>query len=262
MATRKIGLALGGGGARGLAHIGVLAELEKAGVEIGWIAGTSAGSLVGALFAHGYSAAEILELAESTKWRDLAGINLPKVGLSNFEPMEHLLNELLNEATFSDLKIPFAAVTCDLRTGNEVALKQGNVARAVRASCSIPGIFVPVEDGEMLLTDGGVVNGVPVNVARSLGAKKVVAVQLHSGEEPVAKLDNIFAILMQSLEIMQRSQTMEKPDVLLLPDVVKIGIFDFQKVKDGYEAGCRAVRLHKDDITKLARTRMFGIGKG
>ena len=262
MAGRKVGLALGGGGARGLAHIGVLAELEHSGIDVGWIAGTSAGSLVGALYAYGYSAAKILELAETTKWRNLAGMNLPRVGLSNFEPMERLLNELLEGASFKDLKIPFAAVSCDLRTGEEVVLREGNVAKAVRASCSIPGIFVPVEAGERLLTDGGVVNGVPVNVARSLGARRVIAVKLHSGEEPVMKLDNIFAILMQSLEIMQRSQSMETPDVLLVPDVAHLGIFDFHKVDEGYEAGRRVVRQHKEEVSRLARPRIFSFGKG
>ncbi len=261
MASRKIGLALGGGGARGLAHIGVLAELEKAGVQIGWIAGTSAGSLVGALYAYGFAAKDIMHLAETTKWRNLVGISLPRVGLSNFDPLERLLNELLNGASFADLKIPFAAVTCDLRTGAEVVMRQGNVARAVRASCSIPGVSVPVVEGDWLLTDGGVVNGVPVNVARTLGAKRVLAVKLHSGEGPVMKLDNIFAILAQSLEIMQRSQSMAQPDVLLVPDVSHIGTFDFHKVQEGYEAGLQVARKHNAEIAKLVKPGLFDFGR-
>ena len=254
MSTQKIGLALGGGGARGLSHIGVLEELDRAGVGIGWIAGTSAGSLVGALYAYGLKPAEILALAKDTGWKDLAGVNLPRVGLTNFDPMEKLLNEILHRATFADLKIPFAAVSCDLRTGKEVILNEGNVARAVRASCSIPGIFVPVPDETRLLTDGGVVNGVPVNVARQLGAEKVIAVQLHGGEEPVAKLDNIFAILMQSLEIMQRSQSMEKPDVLLVPEVTSLGVFDFDKVDEGYRAGQEITKKHIAEIMLLVKS--------
>lgn len=253
VSTQKIGLALGGGGARGLSHIGVLEELDRAGVEIGWIAGTSAGSLVGALYAYGLKPAEILALAKETSWHDLAGVNLPKVGLTTFDPMEKLLNEIFHKATFADLKLPFAAVSCDLHTGKEVILREGNVARAVRASCSIPGIFVPVTDNEQLLTDGGVVNGVPVNVARQLGAEKVIAVQLHGGEEPVGKLDNIFAILLQSLEIMQRSQTMEKPDVLLVPEVTSLGIFDFDKVDEGYKAGQEIAKKHMEEITRLVK---------
>lgn len=250
---QKLGLALGGGGARGLAHIGVLAELENMGAEIGYIAGTSAGSLVGALYAAGLGAEDILKLANETHWRDLAGVNLPLLGLSNFDPMEKMLNSILDGAEFKDLKIPFAAVACDLHTGAEVVLKEGNVARAVRASCSIPGIFVPIKEQKMLLTDGGIVNGVPVDVAKALGARRVLAVKLHGGSEPVMKIDSIFAILVQAIEIMQRSQSMAEPDVLLVPEVCSIGMFDFDKVDEGYAAGRKAVAGHEKEIRRLAR---------
>jgi len=165
--------------------------------------------------------------------------------------MEILINDILDNANIEDLKIPFAAVACDLRTGKEVVLRSGNVARAVRASCSIPGIFVPVPDGDNVLVDGGIINGVPVNVARMLGTEAVVAVKLHQGVEPPAHLDNIFVILAQSLDIMQRSQQMEDPDVLLIPEVCRQHISDLSKIKESYLAGREAARKSLPDIREL-----------
>lgn len=247
----RVGLALGGGGARGAAHIGVLTELEKAGVPIHLIAGTSAGSLVGSLYSFGLSPDQILALAVKTTWRDLVNLSLPRVGLVNASRMEVLLNDILLDSDIEDLALPFAAVSCDLHTGREMVLTRGNVANAVRASCSIPGIFVPVPHGDELLVDGGVVNGVPVNVAKMLGSNFTIAVKLHDQVNPADKLDNIFAILAQSLEIMQRSQQMEKPDVLILPDLRDHHMSDLTKTMSAYEAGRAAAKAALPKIKKL-----------
>ena len=246
-----VGLALGGGGARGAAHIGVLTELEEAGVPIQAIAGTSAGSLVGALYAYGLSPDQILALAVKTTWRDLVNISLPRVGLVNASRMEGLLNDLFNNGNIEDLALPFAALACDLHTGREVVLTRGNAARAIRASCSIPGIFVPVPHGDEMLVDGGVVNGVPVNVAKSLGANFIIAVKLHDQVNPADSLDNIFAILAQSLEVMQRSQQMDKPDVLILPDLRNHHIGDLSKTMSAYVAGRAAAKAAIPKILRL-----------
>ncbi|KAF0194257.1 MAG: NTE family protein [Bacillota bacterium] len=247
----RVGLALGGGGARGAAHIGVLTELEDAGVPIRVIAGTSAGSLVGALYAFGLSPDQILALAVKTTWRDLVNLSLPRVGLVNASRMETLLNDILRNCKIEDLALPFAAVACDLHTGREVALTRGNAANAIRASCSIPGIFVPVPHGDELLVDGGVVNGVPVNVAKSLGANFTIAVKLHTQVNPATNLDNIFAILAQSLEIMQRSQQMGKPDVLILPDLKDHHMSDLTKTMSAYVAGRAAAKAAMPKIKRL-----------
>ena len=251
----RVGLALGGGGARGAAHIGVLAELEEAGVPIHLIAGTSAGSLVGALYSFGVSPDQMLVLAGKTTWRDLVSLSLPRVGLINASRMETLLNDILLDSEIEDLALPFAAVACDLHTGREVVLTKGNVANAIRASCSIPGIFVPVPHGDELLVDGGVVNGVPVNVAMSLGANLVIAVKLHDQVNPADNLDNIFSILAQSLEIMQRSQQMVKPDVLILPDLKDHHMSDLTKTMSAYVAGRAAAKAALPKIKKLLAKR-------
>lgn len=251
----RVGLALGGGGARGAAHIGVLAELEEAGVPIHLIAGTSAGSLVGALYSFGLSPAQMLVLAGKTTWRDLVSLSLPRVGLINASRMETLLNDILLDSEIEDLALPFAAVACDLHTGKEVVLTKGNVANAIRASCSIPGIFVPVPHADELLVDGGVVNGVPVNVAMSMGANLVIAVKLHDQVNPADSLDNIFSILAQSLEIMQRSQQMVKPDVLILPDLKDHHMSDLTKTMSAYVAGRAAAKAALPKIKKLLAKR-------
>lgn len=238
----RVGLALGGGGARGAAHIGVLAELESARIPIHVIAGTSVGSLVGGLYAAGLPPDQILALALRTTWRDLVQLTIPRVGLANANRMELLLDDILGNADLDSLSLPFAAVACDLYTGAEVVLTRGNAATAIRASCSIPGIFIPVPHDKGLLVDGGVVNGVPVNVARSLGADYIIAVKLHDQVTATEKLDNIFAILAQSLEIMQRSQQMAQPDTLILPDLADHHIGDLSKIMSSYLAGKAAAK--------------------
>lgn len=161
----KVGLALGGGSARGLAHIGVLKVLEKGKIPIDMIAGTSAGALIGALYARGSSAGEIkkmvtgMSLIDRARMIDLA---LPKTGLITGERIKKILKELIGEADFSDLKIPFACVATDIVTGEEVVMNHGSVVEAVRASISIPAVFTLVKREGKFLVDGGLVNPVPV----------------------------------------------------------------------------------------------------
>lgn len=238
----RVGLALGGGGGRGIAHIGVLAELEAARIPIHVIAGTSAGSLVGVLYAAGLSPEQMLALAMRTSWRDLVQLTMPRVGLVSAARLEHLLNDILHNAKLEELPVPVAAVACDLYTGREVVLREGNAALAVKASCAVPGIFSPVPYKDALLADGGLVNGVPVNVARQMGADVTIAVQLHQGVQKTQELNNIFTILSQSFEIMQRSQHMDVPDVLIVPELANHHMGDLARVMPAYEEGRAAAR--------------------
>ncbi len=246
-----VGLALGGGGGRGIAHIGVLAELEAARVPIHVIAGTSAGSLVGVLYAAGLSPEQILALALRTKWSDLVQVVVPRVGLVSATRMENLLNEILHNAKLEELPVQVAAVACDLYTGREVVLRQGNAALAVKASCAVPGIFSPVPRGDALLADGGLVNGVPVNVVREMNADVIVAVRLHQGVQKTQELNNIFAILSQSFEVMQRSQHMDTPDVLIVPELANHHMGDLTRVMPAYEAGRVAARKALPTVLKF-----------
>ena len=181
----KIGLALGGGGARGLAHIGVLKVLQREGLPIICVAGTSMGGLLGALFAKGMSASEIeSEALDFSRFGRLVSmvdlrLRLRGSGFLKGNRIYRLMLEKLGEnLIFADLIMPFAVVTTDLNSGREVVLTQGSVAAAVRATISVPTIFEPVEFGVYRLVDGGMLNNVPVDVAHSLGAEKVIAVDV------------------------------------------------------------------------------------
>jgi NTE family protein len=180
MSHKKVGLALGGGGARGMAHVGVIRVLEREGIPIDCIAGTSAGSLVGAAYAAGVRGQPLLELALHLRWRDIARLVWPRQGFVSFAKLETFLVRTAGDLTFAHLGMPYAAVAADLATGEQVVLKEGRVAPAVRASCSVPGIVTPVEVCGRLLIDGGVANNLPISVVRSLGAEVIIAVGLGS----------------------------------------------------------------------------------
>ena len=175
---KRLGLALGGGGVRGMAHVGVLRVLEAEGIPIDCIAGSSVGSLVGAAYAAGIGSERLLQLAMEIRWRDLARLQWSRAGFVNFEELESTLTGATGAPTFADLKIPYAAVAADLATAEVVIITAGPVARAVRASCSVPGIVPPVEVDGRMLVDGGVVNNLPISITRQLGADVVVAVSL------------------------------------------------------------------------------------
>jgi NTE family protein len=184
----KIGLALGGGSARGLAHIGVIQVLQAYGIPIDIIAGTSIGSLVGSLYAAGDSVEKLeksVSLLDKRKVLSLMDITFPRSGLVRGNRIEKMLIDWgLGDKTFEELNIPFAAVATDIESGERVILNQGNVADAVRASMSIPGIFVPVKYDDRYLVDGGVVDPVPVDLAKKMGADIVIAVSLAIKRPP------------------------------------------------------------------------------
>jgi len=178
----KFGLALGSGSARGMAHIGVIQVLEAYHIPIDMIAGTSIGSVVGSVYATGASVKHMKEAALSmkrSKTISLMDPTLPHSGLISGNRTEKILNKIaLKDKTFDDLKIPFAAVATDIKTGAKVILNQGSVIKAVRASISIPGIFTPVKYQDYYLVDGGVVDPVPVDVVQMMGANIIIAVSL------------------------------------------------------------------------------------
>jgi NTE family protein len=180
MSRKKLGLALGGGGARGNAHVGVIRVLEREGIAIDCIAGTSVGSLVGAAYAAGIRGQALLDIALNFRWRNVARLVWPGRGFVSFDRLESFLICTVGDPTFAGLGIPYAAVAADLLTGEEVVLLEGRVAPAVHASCAVPGIVVPVDVGGRLLVDGGVANNLPISVVRSLGAEVVIAVGLGS----------------------------------------------------------------------------------
>lgn len=176
---KRVGLALGGGAARGAAHVGVIQVLEREGITVDCVAGTSVGSVVGAAYAAGLRSDQLLDIARQLRWRHIARPVWPRYGYVSFAGLEKTLVRTLGDLTFADLRLPFACVAWDLETCRPVVLREGRLAPAVRASSSIPGAVAPIEIGGRLLADGGVVNNLPISVVRELGADIVIAVSLH-----------------------------------------------------------------------------------
>ena len=239
MLKRKIGLALGSGAARGLAHIGVLEVLEKEGIPIDMIAGTSMGALVGALYAQGRGVNEIKNLAidlGSKRFALLADLALPKTGLIKGRKIKDGLRSIIGDIKFGDLRVPFACVATDIDSGEEVVINQGSVVEGIRASISIPAIFTVVKWGGRYLVDGGLVNPVPVSVLRSTGADFIIAVNvIPDRSETEAKEPNIFSVLMQTLYIASYrivKSSLGGADIVIEPQVTPIGHFDFHRVQE------------------------------
>lgn len=266
MPKPKVGLALGGGVARGMAHIGVLTVLEKEGIPVDLIAGTSVGAAVGSLYAHGKNAGlikeKIIELSRRrlTQFIDPA---LPKTGLIKGKKFSNLLASLFGgNIKFSDLLIPFACTATDIDTGEAVVLDRGSVVEAVRASISLPGVFTVVKRRGRYLVDGILTNPVPVNLAREMGADFVIAVnvipgvldQAHrsiNGSTKGAGEPNILHVLVQSINIGTYSlvrSVLEKADVVIEPDIAHIGANDYHHAQECIEQGEMAAQKAMSEI--------------
>lgn len=176
----RVGLALGGGGVRGLAHIGVLQGLVDARIPIDCVAGTSVGAVIGAAYCAGLELPQLWELAAETSWTNFGRLTTPTTGLLNFDPLEAWMIDLIGDVDIRDLSIPFAAVVTDLASGERVILREGRLASAVRASCSVPGIVKPLEVDGQLLCDGGISDNVPVGAVRMLGADYIIGVDIFA----------------------------------------------------------------------------------
>lgn len=201
--TPRIGLALSAGSARGLAHIGVLKVLKASGIPIHLVAGTSIGGLVGALLASGTDLDILGQLFSAYNQKRLWDVTVPRWGLIAGKKIEELLLLLTKRKTFAELDIPLALVTTDLIKGEKVVLRSGLVATAVRATISVPGIFHPVRLDDRLLVDGAVVDRLPVDVVREMGADLVVASDVGFGRRETG-ISSVFDVILQSIDILDR----------------------------------------------------------
>ena len=297
----RLGLALGAGAARGMAHLGVLRELEEAGLAPDVVAGTSIGALVGGMYAAG-KLDRLTEVALGLDWKQIARyfveISFPRSGLIEGNKLTALLAEIVGEVELTELPLPFRAVTTNLMTGEEVVISDGDLVEAIRASIAVPGIFTPARRGDDLLVDGGLVNPVPVSVCRTMGAERVIAVDLNYGRvkdtrarnstvkeksalasqrpnfdagqifewlerntkqfdielpNPLKSwmerhaLPNVFDVLGNTLGIIESQIAatrlqVDKPDLLIQPNVGDIRFMDFVHVGEMIEEGRRAAK--------------------
>lgn len=255
--TPRLGLALGGGSARGFAHIGVLKSLEQGGIRPEAVVGTSAGSLIGAFLCAGFSAWQIEEIALRTREVDLADLSPGgRRGLMAGDALARFVNDALKNARIEDLKLRYGAVATDLRTGELILMRSGSVAEAIRASCSIPGIFVPREVAGRELVDGGLVSPLPVNSARQLGADVVLAVDV-SAKPSRATLPGLYEIVLQSFEIMGRAladQEASRADLVIRPNTTAFASSDFGLRKELIQAGYESAQQALPQIRKLLAT--------
>jgi NTE family protein len=275
MKKRKVGLALGGGAARGMAHIGVLEVLEKERIPIDMVAGTSAGAVIGALYAQGKGIGELKKLAKSWDWKQRAQVidlALPRSGFIAGRRIKKLLQSIIGDVRFDELKMPFACVATDVMTGEEVVINQGSVLDAVRASISIPIIFTVVRLKGRYLVDGGLVNPVPVSVLKDMGADFIIAVnvtpRLKKISEPVyleesaverasvVKEPNIFGMIMRTFSITNShivEASLSGADVIIEPRMAGIGLADFGHAEDCIlEGGLSAIDAALEIKRRLA----------
>jgi NTE family protein len=242
----RVALVLGGGGARGFAHVGVIRVLEDARVPVELIVGTSVGSLVGAFYAGRTNSYELERIAtELDRW-DLFDFSLAPAlfgtGLASGARLERFVRDRAGNATFEALRIPFAAVATDLATGEAVVLRSGDLARAVRASSAIPGVFEPVEIDGRLLVDGGVVQNLPVRVAREMGADLVIAVDVTALPDP-SRPRNFVEVFLQAVNVVVHAEVeraRRDADVLVAPPVGGIGFVEFDRKAEAIAAGIAA----------------------
>lgn len=240
---------------RGLAHIGVIKVLQDEGIPVHGVCGTSAGSLIGAAFAAGLSWNEMDRIARRTEWRDLvAPIIPPRGGLLNAQRLEGFVHNLVDGQRIEALHMPFCAVATDITVGRRVLFREGPVATAVRASCSIPGIFEPVRMGDRVLVDGGVVEHVPVFAAREMGADVVLSVNLTSDRQPQEPPESIVDILVYSFfTMMERSDGSDVTDghIQVQPDLRGFGYRDLSQQDTLVRRGEKAAREHVREIRAL-----------
>ena len=247
----KVGLALGGGFARGIAHLGVLQVLEEDRVPLAAITGVSSGAMMAAAYASGTPLHKLDELARRMKFKDVAGWTISKMGLMTSNRMDTFLRRLLAVHNFEDMRIPLGVVACDLKSGEPVVYSQrGDVVPAVRASCAYPGLFRPIAIDGKLLVDGGMALDVPAPTARQLGAAKVIAVSLEI-DEVQQDPSNLAQVINRCFQILQaKTGPSWRPDadLVLTPKINTFGWDSFDQTESMIQAGRQAAEAAMPQI--------------
>ena len=249
----KIGLALGSGGARGFAHLGVIKVLKEASVPIDYIAGSSMGALIAAFYGTGLDMERLYKIAHAFKRKYYLDFTVPKMGFIAGNRIKELVRVFTHGKRIEELNLPIAIVTTDLKTGEKVVFRDGPVADAVRASISIPGIFVPEKVNGRLLVDGGVVDRIPVSVVKEMGADFVIGVDV-SRVKVNADISSIFDVILQSLDILQDELVKHREivsDVMIRPHVETFSSRAFTNIQEIIAIGEQETRKQLPRIQML-----------
>jgi NTE family protein len=259
----KIGLALGGGAARGFAHIGVIKALEAQGIVPDFVVGTSAGSVVGAMYAYGYNGFTLQKMAMEMDEASISDWALPffskSSGVLKGEALQAYVNKAVHGQTIEKLKIPFGAVATDLKTGQPILFRRGNTGMAVRASSAVPSVFQPVSIAGHTYVDGGLVAPVPVRFAKEMGAEFIIAVNISSATEAQATASSL-DVLMQTFTIMgQRinQHELKDADVVITPSLGAMGSADFNGRNLAVLAGEQAAASVMSQLKAKLKARQF-----
>ena len=258
---KKLGFALGAGGARGIAHIGFLQAMDESGIRPDFVSGSSMGSIVGACYCKGMKPSQMLEIVRELKASDIVNLSLApitKLGLMKWTKVRKMMSGFLENCDFKDLPIPFSCVSVDLKSGKLVTLSEGSVVDAALASSSMPTVFRPVEKDGMLLTDGGVLCRVPFRQVKAMGAEAVVAVDVLGGVRPVDKVPNVLSLIMRTYDIMDAAKTAAHKrssrrycDLWLEPDMGDISQYRIKFDQTVYDAGYYCAMQNAERIRAL-----------
>ena len=253
-----VALVLGSGGARGYAHIGVIQVLEKKGIHPDFIVGTSAGSIVGSLYASGMSASKLRNVALDMKVADVREFKIGLKGFFDGKKVEDYVNQQVGTIALDKMKIPMYVVATELKHGKKVVFNYGNTGQAVRASVSIPSMFIPTTIAGKEYVDGGLVSPVPVDVARELGADVVIAVDILA--QPIyTETTNVWGLFNQNINIMQNrlaAEELKNADIVIQPDLrEKAHIFDVQGRQDTIQAGVDAAMERIKDLETVLKMK-------
>lgn len=264
MARLPVGVALSGGTARSVLHVGVLKALRESGIPIDYIAGTSGGSIAAAVYAFGEPIEVMEKVATGLSWWKLASIRVSRLGFISSRPIETFLDKTLQGAGFAELKIPCAIPVTDLVTGERVAFKSGPVARVVRASCSIPQIYLPVEIDGRPYVDGGLAEYLPVESVQSLGPQFTIAVNLNTRLREYKTPRHRLGLVIQFTSMVARQnvgRSVALADYVLHPDVDSYSPFDFSAAGELIDLGYRYTMERTDDIQRAWRRKSGWLGR-
>ena len=261
----KLGLALGGGGCRGIGHIGVIKAFEELGIKFDYVAGTSAGSIVGSLYALGKTSSEMTEIAKGLKKSEITRGSIVFVKPAKTERLEMILNRIYGDImVFSELQVPLSVVCTDLKTGKEAVFNYGNLAKVVSASCAVPGVFTPVVHEGMHLVDGGLRNNVPVDVVKKMGANVVFAVDINHLRGSGTNSLSTISVLSSTIGIMMQSkvdQTLNMADLIIEPSLETFSPLKLENIDEMIKIGYDTVMANKEKIKKILELNPKKIGK-